>query len=181
MFDHSHHSTSILAAPVPMIPLSTPSVASPSRSRSSALESDLNHRLHIRLHRRRPPATNHRSIVSSKTASRCQSSRSSSTRHTSSKFPLTPYGVPAKTSRYWRRCAQRSGDRGYKIGNLHVVDESNSRVLGVGNWRREAPFAWSGTLGGAVVMHKLFDNGEGRITILAVKAPCGPPSCKLVS
>ena len=68
----------------------------------------------------------------------------------------------------------RSGE--YKIDNLHIIDEAHSRLLDVGGVKLRLL-----GLGGAVVMHKLFDNGEGRITILAVKAPCGPPSCRLVS
>lgn len=52
----------------------------------------------------------------------------------------------------------RSGE--YKIDNLHVVDESHSRLLDVGGVKLRLL-----GLGGAVVMHKMFDNGEGRTTI----------------
>ncbi|KAI5370600.1 Putative metallo-dependent phosphatase [Septoria linicola] len=48
----------------------------------------------------------------------------------------------------------------YKIENLHVIDESHSRLLDVGGVKLRLL-----GLGGAVVMHKLFDNGEGRTTI----------------
>ena len=52
----------------------------------------------------------------------------------------------------------RSGE--YKIPNLHIIDESSSRLLDVGGVKLRLL-----GLGGAVVMHKLFDNGEGRTTI----------------
>ena len=52
----------------------------------------------------------------------------------------------------------RSGE--YKIDNLHVIDESHSRLLDIGSVKLRLL-----GLGGAVVMHKLFDNGEGRTTI----------------
>ena len=52
----------------------------------------------------------------------------------------------------------RSGD--YKIDNLHIIDESHSRLLDVGGVKLRLL-----GLGGAVVMHKMFDNGEGRTTI----------------
>lgn len=52
----------------------------------------------------------------------------------------------------------RSGE--YKIDNLHIIDESHSRLLDVGGVKLRLL-----GLGGAVVMHKLFDNGEGRTTI----------------
>ena len=52
----------------------------------------------------------------------------------------------------------RSGE--YKIDNLHVVDESHSRLLDIGGVKLRLL-----GLGGAVVMHKMFDNGEGRTTI----------------
>lgn len=48
----------------------------------------------------------------------------------------------------------------YKIDNLHVIDESHSRLLDIGGVKLRLL-----GLGGAVVMHKLFDNGEGRTTI----------------
>ncbi|KAF1984841.1 hypothetical protein K402DRAFT_413571 [Aulographum hederae CBS 113979] len=52
----------------------------------------------------------------------------------------------------------RSGE--YKIDNLHIIDEAHSRLLEVGGVKLRLL-----GLGGAVVMHKLFDNGEGRTTI----------------
>lgn len=52
----------------------------------------------------------------------------------------------------------RSGE--YKIEKLHIIDEANSRLLEVGGVKLRLL-----GLGGAVVMHKLFDNGEGRTTI----------------
>nr|POE75458.1 uncharacterized protein c16h5.12c [Quercus suber] len=52
----------------------------------------------------------------------------------------------------------RSGE--YKIDNLHVIDESHSRLLDIGGVKLRLL-----GLGGAVVMHKMFDNGEGRTTI----------------
>ena len=52
----------------------------------------------------------------------------------------------------------RSGE--YKVHNLHIIDEANSRLLDVGGVKLRLL-----GLGGAVVMHKLFDNGEGRTTI----------------
>lgn len=52
----------------------------------------------------------------------------------------------------------RSGE--YKVANLHIIDEANSRLLDVGGIKLRLL-----GLGGAVVMHKLFDNGEGRTTI----------------
>ncbi|KAK5011881.1 hypothetical protein LTR60_004675, partial [Cryomyces antarcticus] len=52
----------------------------------------------------------------------------------------------------------RSGE--YKIDNLHIVDEAHSRLLEIGGVKLRLL-----GLGGAVVMHKLFDNGEGKTTI----------------
>ncbi|MCJ1403218.1 hypothetical protein MMC11_006441 [Xylographa trunciseda] len=52
----------------------------------------------------------------------------------------------------------RSGE--YKVANLHIIDEASSRLLDVGGIKLRLL-----GLGGAVVMHKLFDNGEGRTTI----------------
>ncbi|KAF4554355.1 Hypothetical protein D9617_4g001080 [Elsinoe fawcettii] len=52
----------------------------------------------------------------------------------------------------------RSGE--YKVDNLHVIDEAHSRLLDVGGVKLRLL-----GLGGALVMHKLFDNGEGRTTI----------------
>ncbi|KAL8808625.1 MAG: hypothetical protein Q9200_004184 [Gallowayella weberi] len=52
----------------------------------------------------------------------------------------------------------RSGE--YKVDKLHIIDEANSRLLEVGGIKLRIL-----GLGGAVVMHKLFDNGDGRTTI----------------
>ncbi|KAF2233280.1 hypothetical protein EV356DRAFT_468765 [Viridothelium virens] len=52
----------------------------------------------------------------------------------------------------------RSGE--HKVPNLNIIDEANSRLLEVGGIKLRLL-----GLGGAVVMHKLFDNGEGRTTI----------------
>lgn len=52
----------------------------------------------------------------------------------------------------------RSGE--YKVDKLHIIDEANSRLLDVGGIKLRLL-----GLGGAVVMHKLFDNGEGKTTI----------------
>jgi hypothetical protein len=48
----------------------------------------------------------------------------------------------------------------YKVDNLNIVDEHDSHLLEVGGLKLRLL-----GLGGAVVMHKLFDNGEGRTTI----------------
>ncbi|PKS11438.1 hypothetical protein jhhlp_003201 [Lomentospora prolificans] len=52
----------------------------------------------------------------------------------------------------------RSGE--YKVNNLHIIDEARSMLLEIGGVKLRLL-----GLGGAVVMHKLFDNGEGRTTI----------------
>lgn len=52
----------------------------------------------------------------------------------------------------------RSGD--YKVDKLHIIDEARSILLEIGGVKLRLL-----GLGGAVVMHKLFDNGEGRTTI----------------
>ncbi|KAF3026481.1 hypothetical protein E8E14_013009 [Neopestalotiopsis sp. 37M] len=52
----------------------------------------------------------------------------------------------------------RSGE--YKVPNLHIIDEARSMLLEIGGVKLRLL-----GLGGAVVMHKLFDNGEGRTTI----------------
>ncbi|KAI0421660.1 hypothetical protein F5X98DRAFT_329008 [Xylaria grammica] len=48
----------------------------------------------------------------------------------------------------------------YKVPNLHIIDENRSMLLELGGVKLRLL-----GLGGAVVMHKLFDNGEGRTTI----------------
>ena len=52
----------------------------------------------------------------------------------------------------------RSGE--YKVEKLHIIDEASTRLLEVGGVKLRLL-----GMGGAVVMHKLFDNGEGRTTI----------------
>ena len=52
----------------------------------------------------------------------------------------------------------RSGE--YKVDNLHIIDEVNSRLLELGGVKLRLL-----GLGGAVVIHKLFDNGEGKTYI----------------
>lgn len=52
----------------------------------------------------------------------------------------------------------RSGE--YKVDNLHIIDEVSSRLLDVGGVKLRLL-----GLGGAVVIHKLFDNGEGKTYI----------------
>ena len=52
----------------------------------------------------------------------------------------------------------RSGE--HKVDKLHIIDEASSRLLDVGGVKLRVL-----GLGGAVVMHKLFDNGEGKTTI----------------
>lgn len=52
----------------------------------------------------------------------------------------------------------RSGE--YRVDNLHIIDEVNSRLLDVGGVKLRLL-----GLGGAVVIHKLFDNGEGKTYI----------------
>jgi hypothetical protein len=78
----------------------------------------------------------------------------------SGKFTLD---VPVYT--VWGACEDvrvlerfRSGE--YKVPNLHIIDEASSRLLDIGGIKLRLL-----GLGGAVVMHKLFDNGEGRTTI----------------
>ncbi|KAF8862193.1 hypothetical protein BDZ45DRAFT_671243 [Acephala macrosclerotiorum] len=52
----------------------------------------------------------------------------------------------------------RSGE--YRVDKLHIIDEARSMLLEIGGVKLRLL-----GLGGAVVMHKLFDNGEGRTTI----------------
>ncbi|KAK6361496.1 hypothetical protein TWF730_005220 [Orbilia blumenaviensis] len=73
------------------------------------------------------------------------------------------FDVPVYT--VWGACEDvavlekfRSGE--YKIDKLHIIDEASSRLLDVGGVKLRLL-----GLGGAVVMHKLFDNGEGKTTI----------------
>jgi len=71
--------------------------------------------------------------------------------------------VPVYTT--WGACEDvrvlekfRAGE--YQVDNLFIVDEHESRLLEIGGLKLRLL-----GLGGAVVMHKLFDNGEGRTTI----------------
>jgi hypothetical protein len=73
------------------------------------------------------------------------------------------FDVPVYTC--WGACEDvrvlekfRAGE--YQVDNLFIVDEHESRLLEVGGLKLRLL-----ALGGAVVMHKLFDNGEGRTTI----------------
>ncbi|KAF8246803.1 hypothetical protein K440DRAFT_655058 [Wilcoxina mikolae CBS 423.85] len=88
--------------------------------------------------------------------------------HPLSELPLflsQKYSLDVPVYTVWGACEDvrvlekfRSGE--YKINNLHIIDEANSRLLDVGGVKLRLL-----GLGGAVVMHKLFDNGEGRTTI----------------
>ncbi|KAL9941134.1 hypothetical protein V8E36_000622 [Tilletia maclaganii] len=85
-----------------------------------------------------------------------------------SEFPLLLNGklrlnVPVFT--VWGACEDvavlerfRTGE--YAVHNLHILDEASTRAVEVGGVRLRL-FG----LGGAVVLHKLFDNGEGAATI----------------
>lgn len=85
-----------------------------------------------------------------------------------SEFPLLLAGqiklhVPVFT--VWGACEDvlvlekfRSG--AYAIENLHVIDECTTRCLDVGGVKLRLL-----GLGGALVLHKLFDNGDGNATI----------------
>ncbi|KAG8967611.1 hypothetical protein FRC03_009736 [Tulasnella sp. 419] len=85
-----------------------------------------------------------------------------------SEFPLLLSGklklsVPVYT--VWGACEDvfvlerfRLGE--YDIPNLHVIDEATSRLLDIGGVKIRLL-----GLGGALVPHKLFDNGEGQATI----------------
>ncbi|CAD6925733.1 unnamed protein product, partial [Tilletia controversa] len=85
-----------------------------------------------------------------------------------SEFPLLLTGklrlnVPVFT--VWGACEDvavlerfRTGE--YAIHNLHILDEASTRAIEVGGVRLRL-FG----LGGAVVLHKLFDNGDGAATI----------------
>ncbi|KAF8524794.1 hypothetical protein BDD12DRAFT_904538 [Trichophaea hybrida] len=80
-------------------------------------------------------------------------------------FLSQKYSLDVPVYTVWGACEDvrvlekfRSGE--YKINNLHIIDEANSRLLDVGGVKLRLL-----GLGGAVVMHKLFDNGEGRTTI----------------
>ncbi len=85
-----------------------------------------------------------------------------------SEFPLYLSGerrldVPVYT--VWGACEDvavlekfRTGE--YRVPNLHVLDEATTRAIEVGGVKLRLL-----GLGGAVVLHKLFDNGLGNATI----------------
>lgn len=58
------------------------------------------------------------------------------------------------------RVLEKFRSREYKVHNLFIIDEAQSMLLEIGGVKLRLL-----GLGGAVVMHKLFDNGEGRTTI----------------
>lgn len=73
------------------------------------------------------------------------------------------FEIPVYTT--WGACEdvrvlEKFRSQEYDVENLFVVDEHDSRLLEVGGLKLRLL-----GLGGAVVMHKLFDNGEGRTTI----------------
>lgn len=86
-----------------------------------------------------------------------------------SEFPLFLSGerslkVPVFT--VWGACEdvavlEKFRSQEYKIPNLYILDEATSRVVDIGGIRLRML-----GLGGAVVHHKLFDNGEGRQGVL---------------
>ena len=82
-----------------------------------------------------------------------------------SQFISGKYTLDVPVYTVWGACEDvrvlekfRSGE--YKVHNLHIIDEASSRLLDIGGIKLRLL-----GLGGAVVMHKLFDNGEGRTTI----------------
>lgn len=58
------------------------------------------------------------------------------------------------------RVLEKFRSQEYKVDKLHIIDEHRSMLLEIGGVKLRLL-----GLGGAVVMHKLFDNGEGRTTI----------------
>ncbi|KAH8601485.1 hypothetical protein B0O99DRAFT_589522 [Bisporella sp. PMI_857] len=58
------------------------------------------------------------------------------------------------------RVLEKFRSKEYKVDKLHIIDEARSMLLEIGGVKLRLL-----GLGGAVVMHKLFDNGEGRTTI----------------
>ncbi|KAK0641277.1 hypothetical protein B0T16DRAFT_379955 [Cercophora newfieldiana] len=58
------------------------------------------------------------------------------------------------------RVLEKFRTKEYKVHNLFIIDEAQSMLLEIGGVKLRLL-----GLGGAVVMHKLFDNGEGRTTI----------------
>ncbi|CAN8097865.1 unnamed protein product [Discula destructiva] len=77
--------------------------------------------------------------------------------------PIYELEIPVYT--VWGACEdvrvlEKFRSREYRIKNLHIIDEAQSMLLEVAGVKLRLL-----GLGGAVVMHKLFDNGEGRTTI----------------
>jgi len=73
------------------------------------------------------------------------------------------FDVPVYT--VWGACEdvqvlEKLRSKEYNVDKLHIIDEGHSRLLEIGGVKLRLL-----GLGGAVVMHKLFDNGEGRTTI----------------
>jgi Protein of unknown function (DUF2433) len=58
------------------------------------------------------------------------------------------------------RVLEKFRSKEYTVNKLHIIDENQSMLLEIGGVKLRLL-----GLGGAVVMHKLFDNGEGRTTI----------------
>lgn len=85
-----------------------------------------------------------------------------------SEFPLLLSGqiklhVPVYT--VWGACEdvlvlEKFRSKAYAIENLHVIDEATTRLLDVGGVKLRLL-----GLGGALVPHKMFDNGDGNATI----------------
>ncbi|CAG8473903.1 15654_t:CDS:10 [Cetraspora pellucida] len=85
-----------------------------------------------------------------------------------SEFPLFREGVmhlkvPVYT--VWGACEdvavlEKFREKIYKVHNLHILDEANTHLIEIGG----VSLRLFG-LGGAVVQHKLFDNGQGSATI----------------
>src|SRR3954467_2029255 len=68
----------------------------------------------------------------------------------------------------------RSGE--YKVHNLHIIDEANSRLLDVGGVKLRLL-----GLGGAVVCTSSSITVKERPPLLEAKVLCGPPCCKSAS
>lgn len=71
--------------------------------------------------------------------------------------------VPVYT--VWGACEdvtilEKFRSREYHVENLHILDEATTRTINIGGVKLRLL-----GLGGALVPHKMFDNGEGRATI----------------
>lgn len=138
----------------------------PSQLRSQLLSADVSDG------RPGPPALNYQATPQTASPTSCKEMRSQILAHLNSplltQFPLLLSGalklrVPVYTA--WGACEDvrvleklRTGE--YKIENLHILDEATTAAIEVGGVRLRLL-----GLGGAVVLHKLFDNGEGAATI----------------